>query len=274
MLRKLAASRAAGRGNPRRSSTAILKSRLAFFWGRPRCFLPSGARRWCVGTSDCIAEGTITSVRYGIYPIVSACRKQENADYYGCTIMKEASGLSALMKILFLLVVISVFAAAAVAQQSLGDAARANKARKHTSANVIQLDDDTLPRSSTPAASSAPETAKKTDANAKEAETKDSAKPADAPKDKTDELKKQIELQKKEIATLQRELDVAQREARLHASAYYGDAGTMLRDQAKFAEHARKDQEEINTKKQALDAAQQKLDDLQEQARKAGLGVE
>ncbi len=58
------------------------------------------------------------------------------------------------------------------------------------------------------------------------------------------------------------------------AAAYYGDAGTMLRDQAKFAEDTRKEQDEINTKKQALDAAQQKLEDLQEQARKAGLPSE
>ncbi len=85
---------------------------------------------------------------------------------------------------------------------------------------------------------------------------------------------KQIEAQKKEIANLQRELDVAQREARLRSAAYYADAGVMLRDQAKFAEDSRKEQDEINTKKQALDAAQQKLADLQELARKSGLPSE
>ena len=63
----------------------------------------------------------------------------------------------------------------------------------------------------------------------------------------------------------------SQSEARLRAAAYYGDAGTMLRDQAKYAEDTRKSQAEIDGKKQALDAAQQKLSDLQEQARKAGL---
>ncbi len=94
---------------------------------------------------------------------------------------------------------------------------------------------------------------------------------ADAQKQKNEELKKQIADQTKEISTLQRELDIAQREARLRAAAYYGDAGTMLRDQAKYAEDTRKTQAEIEGKKQALDAAQQKLSDLQEQARKAGL---
>ena len=63
-----------------------------------------------------------------------------------------------------------------------------------------------------------------------------------------------------------------ERESRLRAAAYYADAGVMLRDQAKFAEDSRKSQDEINGKKQALEAAQQKLGDMQEQARKAGLG--
>jgi hypothetical protein len=44
-----------------------------------------------------------------------------------------------------------------------------------------------------------------------------------------------------------------------------------LRDQAKYAEDTRKEQAEIDGKKQALDGAQLKLTDLQEQARKAGL---
>jgi hypothetical protein len=69
-------------------------------------------------------------------------------------------------------------------------------------------------------------------------------------------------------------LDIAEREARLRAAAFYGDAGTMLRDQAKFADETRKQQDEINGKKQALDAAQQKLEALQEQARKAGMRSE
>ena len=58
------------------------------------------------------------------------------------------------------------------------------------------------------------------------------------PKQKGDDLKKQVEAQKKEVATLQRELDIAQREARLRSAAYYADAGVMLRDQAKFAADA------------------------------------
>jgi len=163
-------------------------------------------------------------------------------------------------------------------QQSLGDVARANRARKHASPSAVKLDDDTTPRSSTPSSNSESDTKKSSDdktADAKDAD-KDAPKKdtAEAQKQKNEELKKQIDAEKKEIATLQRELDIAQREARLRAAAFYGDAGTMLRDQTKFAEDTRKEQDEINGKKQALEAAQQKLTDLQEQARKAGMPSE
>jgi hypothetical protein len=180
------------------------------------------------------------------------------------------------MKKLFLLAVMSLFAAAALAQQSLGDVARANRAKKHDTATT-KLDDDSFARSTAPSTEPAP----KEDAASKDAskaeekggEAKDAKKDAaEAQKQKNEQLKGQIESQKKEIASLQREIDIAEREARLRAAAYYADAGVMLRDQAKFAEDSRKSQSEIDGKKQALGAAQEKLSDLQEQARKAGLG--
>ena len=128
--------------------------------------------------------------------------------------------------------------------QSLGDMARANRAKKHASSSTVKLDDDSMPHSSAPSAGSEAEAARKPDdksAEAKDADQKDAKKDsAEAQKQKNDELQKQIESEKKEVATLQRELDIAQREARLRAAAFYGDAGTMLRDQAKFAEDTRK----------------------------------
>ena len=187
------------------------------------------------------------------------------------------------MKKLFLMCAVCLLGAAAYsqlsfAQQSLGDVARANRAKKHASTSAVKLDDDSMPHSSAPSAGSEAEAARKADdksADAKEADSKDAKKDtADAEKQKAEELKKQIDGEKKEIATLQRELDIATREARLRAAAYYGDAGTMLRDQAKFAEDTRKEQDEINGKKQALDTAQKKLDDLLEQARKSGMRIE
>lgn len=180
------------------------------------------------------------------------------------------------MKTIYTMLVMCLFvgAAAAAQDQSLGDVARANRAKKHASASAIKLDDETVARTSSPSTSSEPDTAKKADEKAGEAKDADAAKARPAEGQKSDDIKKQIDAQTKEIAILQRELDVAQREARLRAAAYYGDAGTMLRDQTKYAEDTRKEQDEINTKKQALDAAQQKLSDLQEQARKAGIRTE
>src|ERR1700731_1400123 len=221
----------------------------------------------------------VTSGRYGVYPIVSAHGKHENHLSKSCRIIgKNDLRVDAFMKKLSVMVVLCLAGAATFVQQSfaqsLGDVARANRAKKHASASAVKLDDDSMPHSSVPSAGSEAEAAKKTDdksASTKEAESKDAKKDtADAQK-KSEELKKQIEGGKKEIASLQRERDIATREARLRAAAYYGDAGTMLRDQAKFAEDARKEQDEINGKKQALDAAQKKLDDLQEQARKSGI---
>jgi chromosome segregation ATPase len=224
------------------------------------------------------SEATQTKVGYGVYPIVSAQGKQENRLRWSCRIIgKNDSRVIIFMRKILLIFAVCLFGATVYAQ-SLGDVARANRAKKHASSSTVKLDDDSMPHSSAPSAGSEADAARKSDdksAEAKEADQKDAKKDsADAQKQKNDDLKKQIESEKKEVATLQRELDIAQREARLRAAAFYGDAGTMLRDQTKFAEDTRKQQDEINGKKQALDAAQQKLDALQEQARKAGMPSE
>jgi len=112
------------------------------------------------------------------------------------------------MKKLFLMFAVCLFGAAAYAQ-SLGDVARANRAKKHASTSAVKLDDDSMPHSSAPSAGSEVEAARKADdksADAKEADSKDAKKDtADAEKQKNEELKKQIDGEKKEIATLQRE---------------------------------------------------------------------
>ena len=77
--------------------------------------------------------------------------------------------------------------------------------------------------------------------------------------------------QKKEIGTLQRELDILQREYRLRVAAVYSDAGNSLRDSKKWAEDDRQYHQQIDDKAKQYDVAKQKLDDLREQARKAGM---
>src|SRR5579859_244523 len=69
--------------------------------------------------------------------------------------------------------------------------------------------------------------------------------------------------QKEEISRLERELNVLQRESQIHAAVNYADVGSRLANNAKFAEQDRQYQEQI--------AAKQKLADMQEEARKAGV---
>lgn len=186
------------------------------------------------------------------------------------------------MKPLFLSLTVLVLSAVAIAQQSLGDVARKARAQQKTSANMT-FDQDSMSRPSGVVSTVGQE--KQEDATDKSADAKgqdgkaEGAKADDKDakdkdkkpeKAKSEDWTKKIEDQKKEIATVQRELDILQREQRLRAAAFYGDAGTQMRDQAKFAQESRQEQEQIDSKKQALDAAQQKLADLQEQARKAG----
>jgi len=156
--------------------------------------------------------------------------------------------------------------------QSLGDIARQNRAKKKPSTgSKVVIDNDTIP-SAPPAAEPAKDKEKAEGAEA-EAKKEDGKATGDQAKDaakSAEDWKAKIEGQKKEIAQLERELDVSEREAKLRAAAYYADAGTQLRDPARFAEESRNQQAEMDSKRKAIEAAKQKLVDLQEQARKAG----
>lgn len=173
------------------------------------------------------------------------------------------------MKRILPLLMVMAFTAGAWAQQSLGEIARKYRAQKKPT-STIRLDDDNMPR--TLDANPDEDVRKPVDSSDKAAADEQAKKDAsEKSKDANEKLARQIKDQKEEISRLERELDISQREQRLRAAAYYGDAGTQLRDQAKFAEDSRKQQEEIDSKKQALTEAQQKLDDMQEQVRKSGV---
>jgi hypothetical protein len=157
----------------------------------------------------------------------------------------------------------------ATAQQSLGEVARELRKDKKAPAAKVYTNEN-LPTNvaisvtGQVAPPEKPGTAKDKD--------KDTAVPTE------DEIKKaeaawrtRIAEQKKEISQLERELDVLQRENKLRAATFYADAGNRLRDPAKYAEDDRKYHAEIAAKQTALDAAKQKLDDMRETARKAGI---
>ncbi len=164
------------------------------------------------------------------------------------------------------------------AAQSLGDAARqAQKDKKPKPASEVVYTNDNIPKSDSLGASQQPPPAATDDkdktADAANAGDKDkSAASSDEDRKKLEEeWRKKFADAKRELSTLQREYDVAQKEHQLQAAAFYADAGTRLRDDRKWADQEREFQATMADKKSKIDAQKQKIDDLTEELRKAGL---
>jgi hypothetical protein len=85
------------------------------------------------------------------------------------------------------------------------------------------------------------------------------------------EWQKKIQDQRDKVDLASRELDVTNREYRLRAAAFYADAGNRLRNSAAWDKEDAKYKDQIATKEKTLDEAKHGLDDMQEQARKAGV---
>ena len=183
-------------------------------------------------------------------------------------------------RVCFVLLATAFLLQTAIAQESLGDAARRARMQKPAPAPGARVyDNETIP--SRGGISSASVSGMSTPANTTEtwsaAEGKAaSPKPADATtseednKKAADEWKSKIDDQKNEISRLERELTVLQREAQIKAAVFYADAGTQLRDSKKYADDVRQNQADTQSKQQALTDAKQKLSDLEDQSRKAG----
>jgi hypothetical protein len=77
--------------------------------------------------------------------------------------------------------------------------------------------------------------------------------------------------QQKQIDLMQRELDVLQREYQVRAAAMYADVGNRLRNSAEWDKQDAQYKQQIADKQKAVEDAKQKLEELQEQARKAGV---
>jgi len=85
------------------------------------------------------------------------------------------------------------------------------------------------------------------------------------------EWQNKIHGQRDKVDLLTRELDVANREYRLRAAAFYADAGNRLRNSGAWDKEDAKYKDQIAAKQKTLEDAKQGLDDMQEQARKAGV---
>jgi hypothetical protein len=79
-----------------------------------------------------------------------------------------------------------------------------------------------------------------------------------------------IKAQQDQVDLLSRELDVVQREYQLRAAAMYADAGNRLRNSADWDKQDSQYKQQIADKQKAIEDAKAKLEELREEARKAG----
>ena len=85
------------------------------------------------------------------------------------------------------------------------------------------------------------------------------------------EWQQKLTAQKVQIDLTDRELDVLKREYQIRAAAFYADAGDRLRNSAAWDKQDTQYKQQIADKQKALDDAKQKLEEMQEDARKAGI---
>ena len=179
-------------------------------------------------------------------------------------------------------------------QQSLGDYARAVRKDKKP-ATAKQFDNDNLPTSDTlsvvggagasgqdqggAAAGEQSQTAANGGQDASQSDKKADDKPAgikpgESPADRQktyDAWKEKIAAQRAKIETLSNEVEKEQREYQLRQSAAYADIGNRLRASGGFEKDDADFKKMIDDKKKAAEAAKQELEDMQEDARKAGV---
>lgn len=185
--------------------------------------------------------------------------------------MQRIFGFALLAAVLAALVAIP-----ALAQESLADQARdATKTKKPRPANEVVYTNDNLPtgpKDTSEAPPPAPATQGANDQSADKDKGEKSLQQTEADRKKQEtEWRKKFADAKHNIELLQRELDVTEREHQLQAAAFYADAGTRLRNDRAWADKERDYQAQTDAKKKAIADAQQKLEDLKEQLRKANL---
>jgi hypothetical protein len=167
---------------------------------------------------------------------------------------------------LMAIVTLLLLGVSCAAAQSLGDYARAvRKDKAEASSTTRHYDNDNLP---TTEGLSVVGPAPEADGNAgQKAAAVDS--PAAGERQKmAKEWSEKIAQQKAKIDSLNHELDLYQRELHLRDAAVYSDssAAALVIRLAQY-------KTDIDAKQKAIDAARQQLDEMQEQARKAGVAA-
>ncbi|MGH9495119.1 MAG: hypothetical protein ACRD3B_08990 [Candidatus Sulfotelmatobacter sp.] len=176
---------------------------------------------------------------------------------------------------------------------SLGNYARQVRKDSGSPSKAKVFDNDNLPREDklsvvgTPRAPEAPADTKQEDQSSAGQNKPATAAAQPAPADKSagstpaeDQAAKEqawkqwgdkLSSQKDQIDLLQRELDVLQREYQIRAAAMYADVGNRLRNSADWDQKDAQYKQQIADKQKSVDDAKQKLEDMQEEARKAGV---
>jgi hypothetical protein len=165
------------------------------------------------------------------------------------------------------------------AAQSLGDYARAvRKDKAEPSSTSRHYDNDNLPTSQPlsvvgppPAAdtNAAPEAE---DAKPKSSEKAAAANPADAERQKAaEDWKTKIDEQQKKLDSLNHDLDLAQREYRLRVATQYDSEGNRIQNAGQWGKEDAQYRTDTEAKQKAIETAQQELNDVQDQAHKAGI---
>jgi hypothetical protein len=167
------------------------------------------------------------------------------------------------------------------AAQSLGDYARAvRKDKAELSSTSRHYDNDNLPTNQPlsvvgpPPAADAKAAPEAEDAKSKSSEKTATANPAaaDAERQKAEEeWKKKLDAQKEKVDSLNHDLDLQQREYRLRVATQYDSQGNRIQNAGQWGKEDTQYRNDSETKQKAIEAAQQELNDLQEQAHKAGI---
>ncbi len=168
-----------------------------------------------------------------------------------------------------------LLAASGAGAQSLGDYARtARKNKPATTSTTRYFDNDNLPAND--AVSVVGPAAPAADATTGQAASAPAAEPsADAAERQkaADAWKEKLDKQKAKVDALSHEIDIDQRELRLRTAAVNFDADANVRNVQWQKEEAQY-KIDIDAKQKELDAARQELDEMQEQAHKAGVAAE
>ncbi len=168
-----------------------------------------------------------------------------------------------------------LLAASGAGAQSLGDYARAvRKNKPATTSTARYFDNDNLPASD--AVSVVGPAAPAADGNAGQAASAPAADPsADASERQkaADAWKEKLADKKAKVDALSHEIDIDQRELRLRAAAVNFDPDANVRN-VQWPKEEAQYKVDIDAKQKELDAARQELDEMQEQAHKAGVAVE